>query len=182
MERCTYLTWMWTMNAQYLPSCYSPCRVLCMRPAACPHWRSAQLSWGQRAYDREGRGVRSPEDMAADTPHRTWTQTTDSRGVKVNFLNSDGNDGGASTAFSLSCPRFILEVWTLLYICFSKVFCYNKDGVPQHRNLILLDNLIIIEQSSKSTKVMIIYIFISSINYYSTWINKSITCQKVIRR
>ena len=43
-----------------------------MRPAFSPHWRSAPLSWDQRAHDTEGRGVRSPEDMAADTPHKTW--------------------------------------------------------------------------------------------------------------
>lgn len=43
-----------------------------MRQAASPHWRSAPPSWGQRAHDTVGRGGRSPEDTAEDTPRRSW--------------------------------------------------------------------------------------------------------------
>lgn len=68
----------WLMNGHgasgCVPSCYSPCRELCMRPAASPHCWSAPLSWGQRGPDREGKVGRPPVDMAADTPHRTWNR------------------------------------------------------------------------------------------------------------
>lgn len=63
----TSLTW----RSYSGPFCCSLCRGLCRRPTVSPHWRSAPLFWGQRAHDKEGRGARPPEDMAADIPHRT---------------------------------------------------------------------------------------------------------------
>lgn len=95
-----------------LPSCCSPCRVLWMRQAASPPWKSARPSWGQRAHGKVGRGGRSPEDTAEDTPHRTWMKTAAARGLP----SASGHPHQHTHFRSLQCRHPLELLCSLLFL------------------------------------------------------------------